>query len=228
MTEQPGKTSEITSDILLRAYSVGIFPMAESADDPSIHWIEPRLRGIIPLDGFHLSNKLRRLVKSDRFELRINRNFAAVIDGCAEAVPDRPSTWINSRIKALYLALHERGACHSVEVYEGGILVGGLYGVQLGAAFFGESMFHRVRDASKVALVHLVCRLRAGGFMLLDTQFITAHLQQFGAIEIPAAQYRRKLQAALARPAEFDVWQDVEPISGGEALRALANTTQRL
>jgi len=217
---------EITPEILLRAYAAGIFPMAEGADDPSIHWVEPRLRGVIPLDGFHLPKKLRRLVASDRFTVRIDQNFEAVIDCCAEEVPDRPSTWINGRIRALYVALHRRGAspfgsAHSIEVYEQERLVGGLYGVRLGGAFFGESMFHRTRDASKVALVHLVARLKAGGFRLLDTQFITEHLRQFGAIEIPAPIYRRVLAEAIRERADIFIWPRDQAVNGATAVAAL-------
>ena len=217
---------EITPDILLRAYAAGIFPMAEGADDPSIHWVEPRFRGVIPLDAFHVSNKLRRLVQSDRFRVTVDEDFSGVIDACAEAVPDRPSTWINARIRLLYLALHERGAslggsCHSVEVHDDEGLAGGLYGVRLGAAFFGESMFHRRRDASKVALVHLVARLRAGGFRLLDTQFITDHLMQFGAIEIPAAAYRTELAKARQAQGDFFIWPKGETVRGDIAMAAL-------
>lgn len=217
---------EITPEILLRAYAAGIFPMAEGADDPSIHWVEPRLRGVIPLGAFHLPGKLRRLVASDRFTVRVDRDFDGVIARCAEAAPDRPSTWINGRIASLYLALHQRGAspfgsAHSVEVYDGEALVGGLYGVRLGAAFFGESMFHRARDASKVALAHLVARLRAGGFRLLDTQFITEHLKQFGAIEIPAPSYRRHLADAIRERADFYVWPKDQTVSGARVIEAL-------
>src|SRR5215831_7888187 len=164
---------EITPEVLLKAYACGIFPMAESADDPALYWIEPEKRGIIPLDRFHVPARLARTVRSDRFTVAIDRDFNAVLDGCAEPKAGRQRTWINARIRTLYRKLYERRHCHSVEVYHGDELVGGLYGVTLGRAFFGESMFHRVRDASKVALVHLVARLRAGGFKLLDTQFVT-------------------------------------------------------
>lgn len=227
MAKRTGLLPDITPDILLRAYAAGIFPMAEDADDPSIHWVEPRLRGVIPLDRFHVSSKLRRLVKSDRFRVTADRDFAGVIDSCAASVPDRPSTWINARIRNLYVALHQRGSdaagsCHSIEVYEGDTLAGGLYGVRLGAAFFGESMFHRARDASKVALVHLVARLKAGGFELLDTQFITDHLLQFGAEEIPAADYRTLLASALTKTADFDVWPS-SGVSGVQAITAISN-----
>ena len=150
--------------------------MAENADDPSLYWIEPEQRGVIPLDGFHLPRRLARTVRTDRYKVYIDRDFAAVLDGCAAPGKDRARTWINTRIRSLYTRLHEIGHCHSVEVYDGEKLVGGLYGVRLGRAFFGESMFHLERDASKIALVHLVARLRAGGFSLLDTQFVTDHL----------------------------------------------------
>ncbi|HVZ12852.1 MAG TPA: leucyl/phenylalanyl-tRNA--protein transferase [Bauldia sp.] len=194
---------EITPQVLLKAYAVGIFPMAESADDPGLYWIEPEQRGIIPLDGFHLPKRLRRTVASGRFEIRINTDFAGVIDGCAGAVHGRPKTWINARIRRLYGELFEIGACHTVETWRDGELVGGLYGVQLGAAFFGESMFSRERDASKVALVHLVARLKAGGFRLLDTQFTTEHLRQFGAIDVPRQRYQTLLEEAINADADF-------------------------
>jgi len=174
---------EITPEVLLKAYACGIFPMAESADDPALYWIEPEQRGIIPLDRFHMPSRLARTVRSDHFTVTVDRDFDAVLEGCAEPRPGRPRTWINGRIRMLYRKLYERRHCHSLEVYEGENLVGGLYGVTLGRAFFGESMFHRARDASKVALVHLVARLKAGGFRLLDTQFVTDHLRTFGAIE---------------------------------------------
>ena len=194
---------EITQQVLLKAYAVGIFPMAESADDPGLYWIEPEQRGIIPLDEFHLSRRLARTVASDRFEVRVDHDFGAVIDACAAAVEDRPKTWINARIRKLYGDLFEMGACHTVEARRDGKLVGGLYGVVLGAAFFGESMFSRERDASKVALVHLVSRLKAGGFRLLDTQFTTSHLKQFGAIDVDRRVYQGMLEEAIAAKADF-------------------------
>src|SRR5688500_16201948 len=168
---------EITPEVLLKAYACGIFPMAESAEDPALYWVEPDERGIMPLERFRLPARLARTVRSDRFEIRIDHDFDAVLDGCAEPQPGRPRTWINTRIRTLYRKLYDIGHCHSVETYEDGKLVGGLYGVSLGRAFFGESMFHRARDASKIALVHLVARLNAGGFQLLDTQFVTDHLR---------------------------------------------------
>jgi len=194
---------EITPQVLLKAYAVGIFPMAESADDPGLYWIEPESRGVIPLDAFHVPKRLARTVASGRFEMRIDTDFAAVIDGCAAAMPARPKTWINRRIRSLYGELFRIGACHTVETWRDGRLVGGLYGVVLGAAFFGESMFSRERDASKVALVHLVERLKAGGFLLLDTQFTTPHLKQFGAIDVDRRVYQDMLEKAIAASAAF-------------------------
>jgi len=213
---------EITPELLLRAYACGIFPMAEAADDPHLHWIEPQRRGIIPLDTFHVPTKLRKLVRSHAFEVVIDGDFEAVIDGCAAIAPGRERTWINREIRALYGALFAQGHCHTVEVYSGGALVGGLYGLQLGAAFFGESMFHSARDASKVALVHLVGRLRAGGFRLLDTQFVTEHLRQFGAVEVSRAQYRKLLDAAIEEPAVFLPWP-AEPEASGVSRNAVAS-----
>ena len=194
---------EITPQVLLKAYAVGIFPMAESAEDPGLFWIEPEERGIIPLDGFHLPRRLRRTIASDKFEVRVDHDFGAVIDACAASVEGRPKTWINARIRKLYGDLFAMGAAHTVETWRDDKLVGGLYGVQLGAEFFGESMFSRERDASKVALVHLVARLKAGGFMLLDTQFTTAHLKQFGAIDIDRRDYQAMLEEAISADAEF-------------------------
>ena len=194
---------EITPQVLLKAYAIGIFPMAESADDPNLYWIEPEERGVIPLDDFHVPRRLKRTVASGRFEIRIDTDFDAVIEGCAGAVDDRPKTWINGRIRKLYGDLFAMGACHTVETWHDGKLVGGLYGVKLGAAFFGESMFSRERDASKVALVHLVARLRAGGFKLLDAQFTTGHLRQFGAIDVERDAYQAMLEEAVAGSADF-------------------------
>lgn len=210
---------DITPEVLLKAYACGIFPMAESADDPGLHWIEPPLRGIIPLDEFHVPRRLARTVRADEFEVRINRDFDAVLDGCAEPQPGRANTWINRRIRMLYRKLYEIGHCHTVEAYRDSVLVGGLYGVSLGRAFFGESMFHRARDASKVALVHLVARLKAGGFELLDTQFVTAHLRTFGSVEVPRPQYHRLLEAALVGEANFAALPVEPPVPGEIALR---------
>jgi leucyl/phenylalanyl-tRNA---protein transferase len=213
---------EITPEVLLKAYACGIFPMAESAEDPALYWIEPEKRGVIPLDRFHMPTRLVRTVRSDRFTVTVNRDFDAVLEGCAESRPGRPRTWINARIRVLYRKLYERRHCHSLEVYEHETLVGGLYGVTLGRAFFGESMFHRVRDASKVALVHLVARLKAGGFKLLDTQFVTDHLRTFGAIEVPRRQYHKLLEAALAGEGDFSALGTRHPVTGAQALAQLA------
>ena len=193
----------LTPGILLQAYAAGIFPMAESADDPDLFWVDPKRRGIIPLDAFHVPRRLRRVLRRGHFEVRSDSGFQAVMRGCAESSETRPTTWINDEIVRLYTALFERGAAHSVECWLDGELVGGLYGVSLGAAFFGESMFSRVTDASKIALVHLVARLRLGGFRLLDTQFVTPHLAQFGCIEISRTRYHRLLADALRQRAVF-------------------------
>jgi leucyl/phenylalanyl-tRNA--protein transferase len=222
MANRDSAQVEITPEVLLKAYACGIFPMAETAEDLSLYWIEPEQRGVIPLDRFHISDRLARTVRSDRFTVTVNRDFDAVIDGCATPQPGRAKTWINARIRMLYRRLHERGHCHSVEAYEGDELVGGLYGVTLGGAYFGESMFHRARDASKVALVHLVARLKAGGFTLLDTQFVTDHLKTFGAVEIPRRQYHRLLEEAVRGEARFAGPPLDRPISGAEALRLAA------
>jgi leucyl/phenylalanyl-tRNA--protein transferase len=212
---------EITPEVLLKAYACGIFPMAESAEDPALYWIEPDLRGVIPLDRFHVSARLARTVRSDCFTVTVDRDFDGVMEGCAEPQAGRPRTWINGRIRMLYRKLHERRHCHSVEVYAGDELVGGLYGVVLGRAFFGESMFHRERDASKVALVHLVARLRVGGFRLLDTQFVTDHLKSFGAVEVPRRQYHKLLEGALVGEGDFFALGR-QPVSGATALAQLA------
>ena len=187
----------LTPEILIKAYCAGIFPMAESADDPELFWVDPERRGILPLDAFHIPRRLRRVVRQNRFEVRVDSDFTATIAACAETTEKRPNTWINAEIVRLYTALHARDAAHSVECWQEGALVGGLYGVSIGGAFFGESMFSRVTDASKVALVHLVALMRRGGYRLLDMQFITPHLMQFGGIEIPRAKYRRLLADAL-------------------------------
>lgn len=187
-------------ETLLRAYAIGIFPMAESRDDPEIHWVDPRRRGVVPLDGFHISRSLSRRIRTCGWKVTVDRDFAGVVDGCA----DREETWINDRIRTLYLELHRLGFAHSLEVWEGEALVGGVYGVSLGGAFFGESMFSRRTDASKLALAWLVHRLRAGGYALFDVQFLTPHLASLGAVEIPRAQYRLALEAALPLAARFD------------------------
>ncbi len=192
-------TLPITPQLLLRAYARGVFPMANAADDPDIFWVEPAWRGVFPLDAFHVPRRLRRTMRRRPFQVRVDTAFAAVMDGCA----DRPATWINASIRRLYTELHEMGHAHSVECWRGDELVGGLYGVRLGAAFFGESMFSRATDASKVTLVHLVARLKAGSFRLLDAQFLTEHLATFGAVEIAREDYLEQLDAALTTSADF-------------------------
>jgi len=194
---------EITPQVLLKAYACGIFPMAESADDPGLFWVEPEFRGIIPLDNFHIPKRLLRTLRQNRFEVRFDSNFDAVIDACSAVKPNRQTTWINARIKRLYRELFDLGHCHCVEAWQNDELVGGLYGVKLGAAFFGESMFSVATDASKVALVHLVERLKSNKFMLLDTQFTTEHLKKFGAIEVPRDEYEVLLHNALKVEARF-------------------------
>lgn len=188
---------EITPEILLRAYACGVFPMAEAANDPTIHWVDPERRGVILPGRFHVPRSLAKTVRRGTFEMRIDTAFARVLDLCAEPAPGRRDTWINEPIRRLYLQLYRMGFAHSVESWKDGELVGGLYGVSLGGAFFGESMFSRETDASKVALVHLWDRLMAGGYRLLDTQFLTGHLSRFGAIEIDRAEYHRLLEDAL-------------------------------
>lgn len=193
----------LTPDILLRAYAMGLFPMAESRRATRLHWIDPEERGVLPLDGFHVPRSLQKTLRQGRFQIRIDSAFDAVIEGCAEAKAGREDTWINPQIAKLFGQLHKMGLAHSVESWENDRLVGGLYGLSLGAAFFGESMFSRTTDASKVALVDLVARLKLGGTQLLDTQFITDHLSRFGAIEIPRRVYMERLAHALQRHAPF-------------------------
>lgn len=195
--------NRLTPDILLRAYAVGLFPMAERRDDPTLYWIDPEKRGVIPLETFHVPRRLRRTVRRRHFEVSSDTAFSEVVDACAEATPERSETWINDEIVRLYRGLFELGRAHSIECRRDGRLVGGLYGVAIGAAFFGESMFSRETDASKVALVHLVARLAKGGFRLLDTQFVTEHLARFGAVEVPRAAYRTLLSEALDRNGRF-------------------------
>lgn len=219
MSQPDNIVLEITPEVLLKAYACGIFPMAESADDPGLYWIEPERRGVIPLDRFHVPRRLARLVRQERYQVAVDRDFDAVIDGCAAPAPGRQRTWINGRIRQLYANLHAIGHAHSIEAYAGGELVGGLYGVKLAGAFFGESMFSKARDASKVALVHLVARLRLGGFVLLDAQFITDHLMQFGAEEISRRQYQARLERAMAERARFPT----EPMTGAQVLDAMGS-----
>ncbi len=205
------------ADDLIQCYRQGVFPMADARHDEKVFLVEPARRGVIPLEGLHISRRLARTVRSDRFEARIDTAFAQVIAACAAPRPGRMETWINGAIETLCLELFTRGQAHSVETWRDGRLVGGLYGVALGGAFFGESMFSMERDASKVALVHLVARLRAGGFTLLDAQFITDHLERFGAIEISKAEYRKRLAAALRHRADFNALPDY--VAGAAALQ---------
>ncbi len=198
----PGQ--RIPPELLLKAYSTGVFPMADSADDPEVFWVRPESRGVIPLDGFHIPKSLAKTIRRAPFEIAFDRDFFAVIDACAEEREVRPSTWINGPIRDAYGRLFDLGHCHTVEAYRDGKLAGGLYGVSLGRAFFGESMFSRQTDASKVCLAHLVERLRAHGFVLLDTQFTTDHLKRFGAIDVPRRKYESLLEDAMAgEPARF-------------------------
>jgi leucyl/phenylalanyl-tRNA--protein transferase len=197
MAGRRSRDRSITPELLLRAYSIGMFPMSESADDPELFWVEPDIRGIIPLDEFHVSKSLQKAIRKAPFDIRFDTAFDQVVAKCAEAADDRPSTWINQTIRDLYSALHRLGHAHSVEAWEGDELVGGLYGVTLGSAYFGESMFSRRTNASKICLVHLVERLRERGFTLLDTQFTTEHLKTFGAVDIPKAEYGVLLDKAM-------------------------------
>jgi leucyl/phenylalanyl-tRNA--protein transferase len=218
--------SAFTADDLVACYRRGVFPMAEARDDDRVFLIEPEMRGVLPLNAFHVSRRLARTVRSDAFEVRIDTAFDAVIDACAMAAPDRPETWINPPIRMLYRDLFGRGLVHTVECWQNDALVGGLYGVSLGGAFFGESMFSRARDASKVALVHLVGRLIVGGYKLLDAQFMTEHLAQFGAVEMKRAAYRRALAQALAQPADY--YRLAPPTAGGAGkgvLQAIIQTS---
>jgi leucyl/phenylalanyl-tRNA--protein transferase len=194
---------DLTPELIVRAYQAGIFPMAEDASSPDLFWVSPQQRGIIPLHRFHISKSLHKRLRNHNFSIRVDTDFDAVVEGCATAGTDRDSTWINPTIRRLYGQLFQRGVCHTVEVWDGAELVGGLYGLSIGAAFFGESMFHRRTDASKIALAHLVERLRAGGYRLLDTQFVTDHLRSFGGIEIPREEYEVMLADALAHHGDF-------------------------
>jgi leucyl/phenylalanyl-tRNA--protein transferase len=215
------KPPEITPDLVLQAYSIGLFPMAENADQDHLFWVDPEARGIFPLDRLIVSKSLAKTVRRDRYEIRIDSDFDAVIEGCAAPAAERGQTWINGPIRRLYRALFDRGNVHTVEAWCEGELVGGLYGVSLGAAFFGESMFHTTRDASKVALVHLVARLRRGGFRLLDTQFVTPHLASLGAVEVARMRYRALLEDAVTASADRAGAFDPTPTAGAQALAAL-------
>lgn len=194
---------ELTPELIIRAYQAGIFPMAETAESDDLFWVSPQRRGIIPLDGFHVSRSLRKLLRSHAWQIRTDTDFPAAIEGCSTAGTDRDSTWINPAIRRLYGQLFARGVCHTVEVWDGDSMVGGLYGLSIGGAFFGESMFHRVTGASKVALAHLVDRLKAGGYRLLDTQFMTDHLRSLGGIEIPREDYELRLAEALRHKGDY-------------------------
>ncbi|GAB6966614.1 leucyl/phenylalanyl-tRNA--protein transferase [Komagataeibacter kakiaceti JCM 25156] len=213
------ETVPLTPELMLSAYRGGLFPMAPDAQSDELEWFCPEWRGILPLDGFHLSRRLMRTVLSPRFDVVTDRDFPAVMDGCAAPAPGREKTWINPRIRDLFCQLHTMGYAHSVESWHDGRLVGGLYGVAIGQAFFGESMFSRMRDASKVALVHLVARLRLGGFTLLDTQFGTEHLASFGGTEIPVGQYMRLLRHAVEQKARWIGNDSATELEG--AIRAL-------
>ena len=215
---------EITPEVLLKAYACGIFPMAEAADDPALYWIEPERRGILPLDRLHIPSRLMRTIRQGTYDVRIDTDFDAVIAGCGAARTDRETTWINDKIRALCKTLFGMGYCHTVETWHDGRLVGGLYGVALGGAFFGESMFSTERDASKVALAYLAARLIHGGYRLLDCQFVTDHLRQFGTIEINRAEFHVELEAALALRGDF--LRLSRDLSGTETLDIIA-TAQR-
>lgn len=223
-----GRHLEITPEVLLKAYACGIFPMADSADDPDVYWVEPALRGVLPLEAFHVPRRLARTLRADRFTVMVDNDFEGIIDGCAAARPGRRTTWINARIRNLYGELFRRGFVHTVEAWRERRLVGGLYGVALGGAFFGESMFSDERDASKVTLVHLVARLRRGGFRLLDTQFATEHLARFGVTEVPRPKYHWLLEQALAGSGRFYSFPEdcdpagPRPVPGAAVLEAIA------
>ncbi len=222
MTHKEAK-AELHPELLLRAYAAGLFPMSEGADDPELFWVDPELRGVFPLNGLKISRSLAKTVRSDRFEIVADRDFENVIKACAQESQTRPSTWINATIRQVYGELFALGFVHTVEVYLAGRLVGGLYGVALGGAFFGESMFHREKDASKVALIHLAARLVEGGYVLLDTQFVTPHLTTLGAVEIPRREYRERLARALTVEGRFDRGRR---LSGGEALASLSRARE--
>ncbi len=211
---------DLTPDMLLRAYAIGVFPMAEDRDDPDLFWIDPRMRGVMPFDRFHVPRRLAKTVRQGRYHITFDHAFEEVMEGCAEMTSRRPRTWINDKILTLYTSLYRMDHAHSVEVWDKGELVGGLYGVSLGGAFFGESMFSRARDASKVGLVHLVARLMRGGYTLLDSQFVTRHLENFGAIELPRAEYRTILAEAIAQEADFH-----RDYYDGEVLEVLRSLT---
>jgi len=209
----------ITPELVLRAYATGLFPMAESRRSNRLFWLDPEQRGILPLENFHLPRRLARTIMKGSFEVKADQNFSGVVQGCAAPAPGREDSWINPEVERLFNDLHRLGHAHSIEVYQDNLLVGGLYGVRIGSAFFGESMFSQEREASKVALVHLVIRLRRGGFTLLDTQFLTSHLRQFGAIEISQTDYKARLGFALRTLARWE--SDLTPLALSEELSAL-------
>jgi len=215
MDRTSAQQTKLTAELVLRAYAAGIFPMAENRDDPSVFWVDPRVRGVLPLETFHVPRKLRKVLKRGDFEISCDTAFADVIDQCAESTQERRETWINGQIRTAYIDLHQRGFAHSVECWYDGDLVGGLYGVSLGCAFFGESMFSRVTNASKVALVHLVARLKIANYRLLDTQFVTDHLRQFGAVEIPCRVYLERLEDAIRYQTVFPVDPSSEQLAMG-------------
>lgn len=219
-----GPSPVLTPKVLLRAYAMGLFPMAERADDPRVFWVDPEERGIFPLDGFIISRSLAKVLRSDRFEVRVDVDFDAIVDGCAAPAPDREQTWINTTIRKAYRDLFRLGQVHTVEAYADGELAGGLYGVALGGAFFGESMFHRRTDASKICLLHLAARLRRARYALLDTQFVTPHLASLGAVDVPRDRYRMLLRRALTAPGDASAW-DREPLSGRTVLDILRPPT---
>lgn len=209
MDRKSAKQSQLTAELVLRAYAAGIFPMAENHNDPTIFWVDPRVRGVLPLETFHIPRRLRKVIRRGGFEVRCDTAFARVMDYCAAPTDERRDTWINAEIRGAYIDLHNRGFAHSVECWRDGELTGGLYGVSLGCAFFGESMFSRETNASKIALVHLVARLRMANYRLLDTQFVTDHLRQFGAVEIPCRVYLERLEDAIRYQTVFP--QDPAP-----------------
>jgi len=201
---------EVTPELIMRAYCAGIFPMAEDAADEDLFWVSPEMRGIMPLDGFHASKSLRKAMRKSGWDIRVDTDWNGIIEGCATVGKDRSTTWINATIRGVYGELFRRGVAHTVEVWDGADLVGGLYGLAIGGAFFGESMFHRRTDASKMAMAHLVDRLNAGGFVLLDTQFITDHLASLGGIEIPRADYEDRLAEALTVNGDWGAWENFD------------------
>lgn len=219
----PQNPMKLSADLVLQAYRIGYFPMAEDAGSDEVFWVRPEYRGIIPLAGFHLPRSLRKTVRQDRFRVTLDRDFTGVIEGCAQPLSNRPTTWINADIQMAYQALHERGHAHSIEAWLGEDLVGGLYGVSIAGAFFGESMFSTQTDASKVCLVHLVGRLRAGGYRLLDTQFQNDHLVQFGTKEIPHAEYQVLLEDALQHEGDLAALPDQMP--GSTILQSITQTS---